>query len=129
MPTSRFQGGKADTSVPPISTRPLSAWLKPAMRRSSVVLPQPDGPRKAKNSPGRDLDVDVLEDAVRAVGEVDALDPNAGSAGRVAGAALTPRPLRRLRSMRRCEARVPSATIATAITPSAAPGPRPPPTA
>ena len=53
MPTSRIQGGKADTSGPPISTRPLSAWLKPAMRRRSVVLPQPDGPRKAKNSPGR----------------------------------------------------------------------------
>ena len=52
MPTSRFHGGRVEMSVPPISTRPVWAVLNPAIRRKSVVLPQPEGPRKAKNSPG-----------------------------------------------------------------------------
>ena len=52
MPTSRFHGGSGATSAPPMRMRPVSTALKPAMARSSVVLPQPDGPRKAKNSPG-----------------------------------------------------------------------------
>ncbi len=52
MPTSRFQGGSGATSWPSSSTRPVWACAKPAIRRSKVVLPQPDGPRKAKNSPG-----------------------------------------------------------------------------
>src|SRR4051794_9325336 len=32
--------------------RPASGRSKPAIRRNNVVLPQPDGPRSAKNSPG-----------------------------------------------------------------------------
>ena len=52
MPTSRFHGGRWEMSSPPTSTRPLFAWLKPAISLSSVVFPQPEGPRKAKNSPG-----------------------------------------------------------------------------
>ena len=52
MPTSRFQGGSAATSTPPIRTRPALARLKPASSRSSVDLPDPDGPSSAKNSPG-----------------------------------------------------------------------------
>src|SRR5688572_20288219 len=52
MPTSRCHGGKCEMSLPPTRMSPLVEELKPAMRRSNVVLPQPDGPRKAKNSPG-----------------------------------------------------------------------------
>src|SRR6186713_1424582 len=37
-------------SWPASSTRPASGASKPASRRSSVVLPQPDGPSSAKNS-------------------------------------------------------------------------------
>jgi hypothetical protein len=52
MPTSRFHGGRSATSWPSIRTCPVCACAKPAISRSKVVLPQPDGPRKAKNSPG-----------------------------------------------------------------------------
>jgi hypothetical protein len=52
MPTLRFQGGVPVTSRPPMCSVPACCWLKPAMRRSSVDLPDPEGPRSAKNSPG-----------------------------------------------------------------------------
>ena len=39
-------------SRPKLRTRPAIAFWKPAMVRSSVVLPQPDEPRIATNSPG-----------------------------------------------------------------------------
>jgi hypothetical protein len=39
------------TSWPPSSTRPLSGSSKPAISRSVVVLPEPDGPSSVKNSP------------------------------------------------------------------------------
>src|SRR4030042_131874 len=34
-------------------SRPSSGVSKPALRRRSVVLPQPEGPRRVRNSPGR----------------------------------------------------------------------------
>ncbi len=52
MPTSRCHGGSAATSMPAIRTRPALARLNPASRRSSVDLPDPEGPSSAKNSPG-----------------------------------------------------------------------------
>jgi hypothetical protein len=51
MFTGRRQGGTADMSWPSISIRPEVGRSKPASMRSSVVLPQPEGPRRAKNSP------------------------------------------------------------------------------
>jgi hypothetical protein len=51
MPKSRFVGGSAEMSRPACSTRPLVWMSRPAMARSSVVLPHPDGPRKQTNSP------------------------------------------------------------------------------
>src|SRR5690606_31381894 len=47
----RRLGGKDVTSRPPISTRPSSAVSSPAMTRSSVVFPHPDGPRSTTHSP------------------------------------------------------------------------------
>ena len=38
-------------SSPPMRMRPTSGRTKPAIMRSVVVLPQPDGPRREKNSP------------------------------------------------------------------------------
>src|SRR5258705_662610 len=38
-------------SAPPSVTRPASGRSKPAITRSVVVLPDPDGPRSVKNSP------------------------------------------------------------------------------
>src|SRR4051812_2108583 len=52
MPTLRFHGGTPVTSRPPTSSSPDWCWLKPAMSRSSVDLPEPEGPSSAKNSPG-----------------------------------------------------------------------------
>src|SRR5829696_6616967 len=51
--TSRSNGGIFVTSRPPSSIRPSSGSSKPAMSRSIVVLPEPDGPRSEKNSPRR----------------------------------------------------------------------------
>src|SRR5712691_1798376 len=52
MATSRWAGGSAVTSRAPIQRRPASGDSSPASRRSSVVLPQPDGPRSTRHSPG-----------------------------------------------------------------------------
>src|SRR3984957_16714500 len=49
--TSRKYGGTPVTSLPPSSIRPASGRSKPAISRSKVVFPDPDGPSKVKNSP------------------------------------------------------------------------------
>jgi hypothetical protein len=51
MPKSRAEGGRWVMSRPAWVMRPLLAGSRPAMARSSVVLPQPEGPRKDTNSP------------------------------------------------------------------------------
>src|SRR4029077_1701566 len=51
MPKSRAAGGRCDTSRPAISMVPSSCGSRPAIARKSVVLPQPEGPRKQTNSP------------------------------------------------------------------------------
>src|SRR3989338_7892165 len=48
---SRSLGGTSETSRPPMLRRPESANSSPAMMRSKVVLPQPEGPSKETNSP------------------------------------------------------------------------------
>ncbi len=52
MPTLRFHGGSFAMSRSPIRMRPRGVGPNPAIARSSVDLPEPEGPRKAKNSPG-----------------------------------------------------------------------------
>jgi hypothetical protein len=49
---SRFAAATGAMSLPFTVTEPLSAVSKPARMRSAVVLPQPDGPSSATNSPG-----------------------------------------------------------------------------
>jgi hypothetical protein len=51
MATSRPPGWTLVTSRPPIWMVPEVGASSPAMVRSRVVLPQPDGPSRAKNSP------------------------------------------------------------------------------
>jgi len=51
MAMSRRQGGSPVTSRPPISTSPSSGSSSPAMQRSVVVLPQPEGPSRQTNCP------------------------------------------------------------------------------
>ena len=53
------------TGSPSISTRPRVAVSRPPTMRMSVVLPQPDGPRKTTNSPLIDGDGDVVDDGDR----------------------------------------------------------------
>ena len=51
MPKSRLAGGSADTSLPFWWIVPEVCGSRPAIARSNVVLPQPEGPRKQTNSP------------------------------------------------------------------------------
>src|SRR3989442_959756 len=51
MLTGRWYGGTAFIAIPSIRIRPSSGVSKPAISRSNVVLPQPEGPSSAKNSP------------------------------------------------------------------------------
>src|SRR6476620_2447058 len=44
-------GGTSLTSSSPIHTSPVVAWSSPAAIRSTVVLPEPDGPTTTMNSP------------------------------------------------------------------------------
>ncbi|MNC92395.1 hypothetical protein D3C83_88140 [compost metagenome] len=52
MPILRSHGGTRVTSSPPTRIAPDSGCRKPASSRSSVDLPEPEGPSRAKNSPG-----------------------------------------------------------------------------
>jgi hypothetical protein len=52
MLTSRLCGGTFVTSVPCRYTVPAVGSSKPATIRIVVVLPQPEGPSREKNSPG-----------------------------------------------------------------------------
>ena len=55
MFTGRLFGGSCAMSLPSIRMRPSVGVSKPASMRSNVVLPQPDGPSSAKNSPSLDF--------------------------------------------------------------------------
>ena len=50
MLTGRLLGGVSAMSSPSITISPAVGVSRPASIRSSVVLPQPDGPSSAKNS-------------------------------------------------------------------------------
>src|SRR5690625_2045027 len=51
MPTLRFHGDKLSISRPPIRMCPHGVDQEHAIAPSSVDIPDPEGPRKAKNSP------------------------------------------------------------------------------
>src|SRR5215475_2139121 len=53
MAIFRARGGRSLTTWPPMRISPLVGGSSPAIMRSSVVLPQPDGPRRTRNSPSR----------------------------------------------------------------------------
>ena len=52
MPMSRLFTGMPATSSPSIRMRPEVICSRPDSERSTVVLPQPEGPSRATNSPG-----------------------------------------------------------------------------
>src|SRR6185503_10414328 len=51
MPMSRTCAGSRSMRRSPKRISPVSSGVKPAIMRSRVVLPQPDGPSRVKNSP------------------------------------------------------------------------------
>ena len=51
MAMSRSAGSTSLTTLPPIETVPLVMVSSPAIMRSSVDLPQPDGPSSTVNEP------------------------------------------------------------------------------
>src|SRR5216684_6696790 len=53
MAILRARGGSSVTTRPPINTSPAVGVSRPAIMRKSVLLPDPDGPRKTRNSPSR----------------------------------------------------------------------------
>ncbi|MNO02867.1 hypothetical protein D3C81_2233990 [compost metagenome] len=64
MPMLRFQGGVPLMSLPSTSSCPALWRLKPAISRRRVDLPDPDGPSRAKNSPGSMLMLTSLSTSV-----------------------------------------------------------------
>src|ERR1043165_980704 len=62
MPVLRLCGGSVSMRCSPNRLRPTSRSQNPATMRSSVVLPQPDGPSRVKNSPSRTA-IDTLSTA------------------------------------------------------------------
>ena len=53
MPMFRFAGSRSLITLSSKANVPPSILLKPAIIRSNVVFPQPDGPSSVKNSPSR----------------------------------------------------------------------------
>ena len=51
MPMFRSSMGTWVISLSFTTTVPETGWIKPVMVRRVVVFPQPEGPRKVKNSP------------------------------------------------------------------------------
>ena len=73
----RFSGGTTpageEITWPSISIVPEVGGMKPAIMRSVVVLPQPDGPSSDTNSPARQLQREVLHRLEVAVALADVL--------------------------------------------------------
>ena len=57
---SRSLGACSLTTSPPIFSSPSVMSSSPAIIRSAVDFPQPEGPTRIMNSPSGDLEVDVL---------------------------------------------------------------------
>src|SRR5882672_9408941 len=55
MAILRSRGGRSFTTLPPMRMSPLVCFSSPAIIRSKVVLPQPLGPKRTRNSPSRVL--------------------------------------------------------------------------
>ena len=66
MAMSRSFGGTVFTTRPPIAISPPVMFSSPASMRSSVDLPQPEGPTSTTNSPSIDVDADAVQHLDRA---------------------------------------------------------------
>ena len=84
-------GTRSREERPGRTTRPDVSRSRPAMMRSTVDLPHPDGPTRVRNSPRAEVEVDAL-DGQRAVrpGLADAAQPEHRGAGNVGGRIVDP---------------------------------------
>ena len=76
------------TSAAPIAIRPVSGRSNPAIIRSVVVLPQPDGPSSEKNSPCRNRQRHVVDG--EDVASTDLLTPSSTTPSAVPPAVTAP---------------------------------------
>ena len=78
MFTGRRFGGTPRIGWPPMRISPASGAVKPAIMRSSVVLPQPEGPRIEKKLPRATSNDKRLDGDVAAEALDDAIDLRSG---------------------------------------------------
>ena len=62
MAMPRSAGSTSLTTLPPMAISPPVMSSRPAIIRSSVDLPQPEGPTKTTNSPSLDVEVGAMDD-------------------------------------------------------------------
>ena len=76
MPSPRSRGSRSLTTRPSMRISPAVGSSKPAIMRSVVVLPQPDGPTNTTNSPSSMVKLKSLhgDDGAERLGQVDELD-------------------------------------------------------
>ena len=82
MPTLRWLAGRWSMAAPSTSTRPAAWRTKPAMTRSSVVLPQPDGPEQGHDLARLDGERDAVDGDGRAVADRQVVDVQGAPGGR-----------------------------------------------
>ena len=80
MPRPRSRGSRSLTTRPSMRISPALGSSKPAIMRSVVVLPQPDGPTSTTNSPSSMVEADVAhrDDAAECLAQADELDAGHG---------------------------------------------------
>ena len=82
MLTSRSNGARRVTSTPPSRIRPAVGSSKPAIIRSTVVLPEPDGPSSAEELAVGDVEVDAVNGTHVPEGLDQAAEAHGGGHGR-----------------------------------------------
>ena len=78
MPMRRFSTGTRSTPSPPMPMRPESGKSKPAIMRSSVVLPLPGRPEQRIEAAVGEIDRHLVERLVRAESARDVFDLDIG---------------------------------------------------
>ena len=74
MAMPRLSGAAWVMSAPSTRIAPAATGTKPEMARSRVVLPQPDEPSSATNSPARNVQRNAMQDPQRSIGDFEPID-------------------------------------------------------
>ena len=132
MPTSRFHGGRREMSSAADQDASAIGLGEPGDEAEEGGLAAAGRTQESEELARRDVEIDVLQDVMLPVTEVYVLDADGDglahdlgcATGVLQGHGCSPRS-RCPRSMTTCDTSVQTATSATAMTPRAAPGPRP----